>query len=196
MEKIIEIKKGESKKYIYENIIHDSKEEIYFKWYCDDLLKSGHIKEVRYQPAQWFVIPSPEYSWFKKNTKSETEKRGNLLQPLKYTPDFIIFWSQKGVEEFVYIPGYENVSVLSPNRKPFIAIKKDGYPEDKLISYIDTKGTYGRYGDSVKFSMVQKIIYFALGIYIEKIIPKKLFEKTFYPERYLWTDGATKKRKL
>jgi len=146
--------------------------------------------------VQWFVIAAPEYSWFKKNKKSETEKRGSLLQPLKYTPDFIIFWSKKGIDEFVYIPGYENVSVLSPSRSPFIAIKKDGYPGDKLISYIDVKGNFGRHGDAVKFSILQKIIYSALKIYIEKIVPQKLFAKTFYPERYLWTDGATIKRRI
>jgi len=183
-------------KYYHNGIKHASKEEIYFRWFCDDLVKSGHIKYFIYQPDQWELIAKPEYYWVKKNIKSETEKPGNLMDSLKYTPDYEITWSKKGVEKYVYLLNHENISVHSKRRKPFVAISNKCYPDDALTSYVDVKGTYGQHGDDVKFPVLQKIIYYIKFIYVEKIIPKKLFTKTFYPERYLLTDGLTKKRKI
>ncbi len=196
VQKIIPIKIGKNTKHEYAGQIYDSKEETYFQWFCDDLEKSGDIKLTQYQPEQMEIIPAPEYFWAKKNIKSETEKPGNLLQSLDYTPDFVITWNKKGVEKYVYTLNGEDISVHSRTRKPFVAIRNKNYPNDDLISYIDVKGTFGRHGDAVKFPVLQKVIFFTKGIYVEKIIPKKLFKKTFYPERYLFTDGLGRERKL
>ena len=193
MEKIIEKKIGKSKKYFYNGEQYASKEEIYFSWFLDDLKKSGHIEYVYYQPQTFVLIQAPKYKWTQLNKKSTTGKMGNIMDSLKYTPDFLIAWSKKGIEDYVYVINEENISVRSRNRKPFVTTKTSG---NNLISYIDTKGTSSKFGDHVKFPVMQKVIYFTKGIYVEKIVPKKLFAKTFYPERYLLTDGLTKKRKI
>ena len=190
MYKIIKRKVGKSNKYFHNDQQFASKEEIYILWFLDDLVKSGHIKFYIYQPEQWKIIAAPEYYWVKKNKKSETEKTGNIMDSLNYTPDFEIVWNWSGVCDYVYILNEENISVRSRARKPFVAIRDKDYPLDSLVSYIDVNG------DAVKFPVLQKIIFFCKGIYVEKIVPEKLFKKTFYPARYLWTDGLTKKRKI
>jgi len=196
VEKIIEKKIGKSKKYFYNGEQYASKEEIYFSWFLDDLKELSHIKYTWYQPETFTLIPAPKYCWTQKNVKSTTEKKGNIMDSLKYTPDFQIVWSRKGIEDYVYILNKENISMRSRNRKPFVAIRDKDDTGGDLISYVDVKGSFGQHGDAVKFPVLQKTIFLTKGIYVEKIVPKKLFAKTFYPERYLLTDGLTKKRKI
>ena len=196
MQKIIKKKVGKNNKYFYVGKQYHSKEEIYFNWFCNDLKKTGHIKYIIYQPETLTLIDKPKYYWRKRNVKSITEKTGNIIDSLAYTPDFQITWSKKGIEQYVYILNEENMSIRSRARKPFVAIRDKDYPLDSLVSYIDVKGSFGRHGDAVKFSLLQKIILYTKGIFVEKIVPEKLFKKTFYPERYIYTDGLTKKRKI
>ena len=196
MEKIITKKIGRNNKYFYAGQQYDSKEEIYFTWFLDDLKKSGHIKYTYYQPETLILIKKPIYYWKKQNKKSTIEKTGNIIDSLKYTPDFRIVWSKKGIQDYVYVLNEENISVHSRARKPFISIRNKDYPCDSLVSYVDVKGNFGQHGDTVKFPVLQKIIFYTKNIYVEKIIPAKLFKKTFYPERYLFTDGLTKKRRI
>ena len=196
MQKLITKKVGKKTKYFYVGNQYHSKEEIYFTWFLDDLKKSGHVKYTYYQPETFVLIKKSIYYWKKQNKKSTIEKTGNIIDSLKYTPDFRITWSQKGIEKYVYVLNEENISVRSRARKPFVAIRDKDYPLDSLVSYIDVKGSYGQHGDAVKFPVLQKIIFFCKGIYAEKIVPEKLFKKTFYPARYLWTDGLTKIRKI
>jgi hypothetical protein len=190
------IKKSTAGKPMYGGVEYASREEIYFRWFCNDLVKSGHIKHFVYQPDSMVLIPKAKYWWTKQNKKSVTDREGNLMDSLGYTADFLITWSKKGVKKYVYVLNMENISVRSKNRKPFVAIRDKDYPDDSLVSYIDVKGNFGQHGDAVKFPVLQKIIYFTKGIYVEKIVPEKLFKKTFYPSRYIWTDGLTKKRKI
>ena len=46
------------------------------------------------------------------------------------------------------------------------------------------------------FSINQKWMYSEHGIYIQKVIPQKLFADTFTPKRYLMTDGGGQARKI
>ena len=44
--------------------------------------------------------------------------------------------------------------------------------------YVDVKGTFSRFNDSTKFSLLQKIIFYISNRWVTKIIPEKLFKST------------------
>ncbi len=196
MDKIEIIKTGKTKKYKYQDQVFDSKEEIYFSFFCDDLIKNGYAVSVQKNCPTYTLIEEAEYYWIKKARHGEYNVISNLLQSVKYTPDFIITWHDKALEKFVYILNKEDVSALSKKRNPFIAVIDKHYPNDKLKTYIDVKGSFGQHGDAVKFPLLQKMMFSTHGIYVQKVVPKQLFEKTFVPERYKYTDGGTRGRVL
>lgn len=191
------IKIGKTKKHQYDDHIFDSKEEVYFYWYCQDLEKKGYLKRFQRHCQTYMLVEAAQYVWHKEfKTRPDEEQDGNLLQSLVYTPDFVLFWHKKALKDLIYKLNHENIPVRSKKSRPFIVIKNAEYPTDMMQSIIDTKGTSGRYGDAVKFSILQKLMMSKHGIYVQKIVPEKLFKKTFYPERYLFTDKSVKPRKI
>lgn len=199
MDKIINIKTGKSTKYQYQDVVYASKEEIYFKWFCDDLLKKGYADKIVHPCETYTLIPPARYYWVNPMRDGDQAVDGNLLQHALYTPDFEIIWNNKGVENLVYVLNEEKMSVLSKKRNPFVAIiPKDfsAYGPVKLKTIVDVKGTFGQHGDAAKFPLLQKLMFLSHGLYVQKIVPKELFAKTFYPERYFWSDGGLKKRSI
>jgi hypothetical protein len=80
-----------------------------------------------------------------------------LLHPHKYTPDFSF--------------------ILETPLKVFQQFFK--YQRDIVI---DVKGSFSKYHDQKSFSINQKWVYAKYGVYVQKVIPEKLFKKTFVPE--------------
>lgn len=193
MQKIITIKTGKNKKYHYDGILFDSKEETYFYWFCRELLKREIAIEVQTICPTWDLIKAPEYLWYREfKTKPSRREQGNLLQSLSYTPDFIIKWnaSSNAIGDFLYKVNHENLSIRSPKRQPFIVFN------DSLESVIDVKGAFGKHGDAVKFPVLQKIVFHTQNVFVQKIVPTELFKKTFTPDRFLYTDGGGRVRSI
>jgi hypothetical protein len=51
---------------------------------------------------------------------------------------------------------------------------------DEMV-WIDVKGNYNVKNELRIFSIIQKVVYDKRGIYVNKVVPAKLFEKTFVP---------------
>lgn len=92
----------------------------------------------------------------------------SLLRPHVYTADYIVLF---------------NKDKIPPS---FISIFKYTSDFDDYI-YIDVKGGFSMFHDASKFSVNQKWTQQKYGIYVYKIQPDKLFQKTFVPDYCRYT---------
>lgn len=139
-------------------IKYDSKEEQDFAWWLEEAEKNNLAAAIVYQPDS-FTLSNLEKVYITKQLKTKNKLVvKNLLQPHIYTADF-------------------KFMLLDPIFNSFF---KCGH---ELPTYVDVKGTFQMYGGQRSFSINQKWVYKEFGIYVQKVIPEKLFKKTWVPER-------------
>ena len=165
---------------------YDSPEEAYVSWYLDELVEAGYVARYVHQPKSFILSPKQIYDW-RKDLKTKTKwMESTLLQPHVYTPDFEVSWNNGVLLRFIY----GNVG----RDEPFWHSYDDvGY---EATSYIEVKPSFDRNNMTRLFTINQKWMYDKYGIYVQKVIPQKLFEQTFTPKKYLLTDMGKQKRKL
>lgn len=182
----------------------DSNEELYFLWYLIELHEAGYILEATYHEKSWLLSREVKFLKLRKKqlkTKVKTETLSfKLLGQHTYTPDFVITWDKSA--EGIFFDRIKPISNVDDSPSLFIAT-------DGMMSLIDVKGAHdGRLSSASTFPLNQKWMYWAHGLYVQKIIPvvktKKgtghvytgLFPSTFTPKRYLLSDGGGKVRTI
>ena len=141
----------------------DSKEELdVFEWILE-AKKMGFIEEYEYQPKN-FVL----YEGLK------NEKGKFIVRPHVYTADFRLKFTDKWAEF-----------------RKLNKIKLFDKLDEKNI-YIDVKGSWSIYDDGRSFQINHKWVLSKYGIYVWKIIPIKLFEKTWLPKNCVLTRKTKK----
>lgn len=173
---------------------YPSWEELYFSWFLDDLKKYGYVSKVEYQPAPKVIFPQTNIGWTQKMKTKDVRKTHNIFSEITYTTDFKIFWTEKALGLFV------NDGTPCINRPYFMGLDIDDFLQE-YTTEVDVKGNHSL-GQSKKnfsqysFPFKQKMCFSYLGIYVQKVIPQKLFADTFVPERYFFTDSGIPWRKL
>lgn len=189
--KIIELKTGNRKKYQYNNIIFDSKGEIYFYWWLVELQEVGYVNGFLCYPEYFMLFQKEEHAYTKK-LKTKNKYMSELLLPKHiYTPDFFIEWSEVGLKFFTQ-------SILDSQKfdksKLIRVLKRD------TGTYIEVKPTFDQNNMTRLFKLNQLWTYQKYSKYINLVTigPKKScwFAKTFVPTRFLWTDTGKQKRKI
>lgn len=170
--------------FVKDDTFFDSKEELYFSWYLDELKKAGYIQIYESQPESYVLSP-PIYFEYNKRLKTKTKTIvKKLAQEHIYSPDFSIWWSQRARGIFFY-----NIEYRSDLKAiPFVANNQE--------SVVEIKPIFDQNNMTRLFTINQKWVYQKYSTYIQKIIPVKLFERTFTPQKYLLTDKTNKQRKL
>lgn len=138
----------------------DSQEEYHFYHWLMEAEKKELVSDILYQPYKLELSPrfSVEY---KKQLKTKTKICDKFLfHPHSYTPDFCFNPFYGWLDQY-----FINTAYLG-----------------KITVWVDVKGTFNRFGDSKQFSINQKWVYDKYEIYIEKIVPEKLFKETWVPE--------------
>jgi hypothetical protein len=102
------------------------------------------------------------------------------LRGHEYTPDFEVCWKLGAINELK----------LGIHNWPLLA----GFSMEKSI--IEIKPSFDAHNMTRLFKLNQKWVYSKYGIYVELVIPEKLFEKTFCPDRFRYTDSGKGLRKL
>jgi hypothetical protein len=149
-----------SKKPQWNGIEFDSKEEREFFWWSEEAQRAGFIKRYDYHPEALNLFERASKPYRKElKTKSKIVDRF-LLHPHDYTPDFVIY-------------AYPRFRSLNHG---LIAMDNETF-------YIDVKGGFSIYNNEREFSINQKAVYHFYGIYVNKVIPKEFFRKTFCPAR-------------
>jgi len=174
----------------YKGIECDSEEEFYFLNWIYELIKLGYIHKV--ERAETFEL-TPKYIYelvgeIQLKTKvKKVVKNKVILNPHVYTPDFIIYWKDN---RFIEDGIYEDLCKIDPQ---FTVYEKDGFP----ITYIEIKPDFDRNNMTRIFNINQKFTYSIYKKYVMLInIPGTLFQNTFTPLSYFYTQKTGKKRKI
>ena len=143
----------------YNGIEFDSMEEVEFYMWIQEACDNGLIIGYKYQPDS-FELSTKKVKCVTKRMKTKTKKiEKHLLHPHKYTADFGVLFTIKGIEcEF-----------------PF-TLASDGE------ATIDIKGSFNQHGGDREFSINQKWVYEKFGVYVNKVVPEKLFKATWCPK--------------
>ena len=155
-------------------------------------MNEEYCVEYTYQPDSFVLAEKFEYAVDLKLKTKTNRIAKTLLQAHVYSPDFLIEWTQKGIEKFCQRIWHHRVT----EREKKISTSKIFLLCSSSESYIDVKGGFSIYNNHREFSINQKWMLQKHDIYVQKIDPIKIFQKTFYPERFLWTDGATRRRMI
>lgn len=168
----------------------DSKEEVYFSWWLEELQAAGFIRAWGYQSYSFNLSDRVQYQVEKQlKTKVRVDDR-LLLHPHSYTPDFFINWDRSAKGLF-----YNNLGEM-------VDLKSCAIIAQNEVSYIDVKPSGWGYGDSFMkmFAVRQKWVYAKHQVYVQPVVvvglKTSLFESTFTPQRYLKTDKSGRPRKL
>lgn len=179
--------------------------EMYFRWYCEELQRYGFLKRFDRELQKFSILPEQKHK--RENhlkTKTNTLEEFNLLQPLEYTYDFRLIWTDKAYYIFteLYIPGGHFVF----GEPTFISHKINIDGVDEIVSYVDVKPHYaaakfggGQNASFYTFPLIQKFLLFTRKLYINKIVPIHtgkhgrttcLFATTFVPNSYKFTNKS------
>jgi hypothetical protein len=172
----------------------DSKEELWFSWYIDELIANGYVVRAEYHNPVFDLSERIAVPSLKRRKRIDKEISRFVFYPHTYTPDFTIIWTDIGLKYFCQLDR-------------IFRFNTDGYFEinrhksyDELVSIVDTKGAFsGPHNNAaVTFPLNQKWVYSKYQNIVQKIVPGTLFDNTFYPERYLMNDEGTgyRKRKI
>lgn len=185
--------------------------EMYFRWYCDDLLQAGYLESFQREAETFKVLPKIDYKREKHlKTKENTFEPINLFQETNYTYDFKLVWSEKALYIFTEPIDFDGAFVFG--FPAFVSNWIDVNGIVKMVSYVDIKPHYkavefggGKMKSYYTFPFIQKYLYMTKGLYINKIIPINsgkngisscLFASTFTPKRYVYTDKSGDERKI
>lgn len=177
----------------------DSLQEVYFEWWLQELIDLGYLK--RYNRSKNYKLIDSVYKTkldFKPTKKQPNRHllvQRSILQSWSYEPDYDLYWEEKS---FNFL--FQDIDFLY--RKDFETLFYAEWVNGEWMSIVDIKPISFRGGNmssSVKFPIIQKMMYKKYEVYIHKISPVgkgSLFQKTFTPERYLFQDRKQVKRKI
>jgi len=177
----------------------DSIDEVYFEWWLQELKDNGFIKS--YHRAKSLTISDNiEALYFVKNKKGSSITKKNVLQPIVYTPDYVIIWNEKanGIF-FLDLHGASSIDKEKDKPQSYFKIWAQKF-NDVFVSIIDVKPSvnqkFVKFTSSHTFVVKQALLYKTLCIFVDKIKVISLMKSTFTPDRYLRSDKNATVRKL
>ena len=142
----------------------DSDEELEFWCWLKEAEARGIVSEIKYQPYTFSLSERATIKFDKyMKTKVKTVDKF-ILHPHEYTADY----------SFII----EHSKLLNLN---FFVENWHHVPDEKFM-VVDVKGTFSPNGDGKQFSINQKWVFDKYGVYVQKIVPEKLFKASFVPE--------------
>ena len=180
--------------------------EMYFEWWLDDLKEEEFITEYVREPQTFTLKPEVEVSYPKGKKILKIEKQ-TILNPITYTPDYKVAFTQKGVNIlFLVISEMGSIPEKYNRNLHFLFLENLRSLKDNVyILYFDVKAPAkavrfsSGLGSTREFPIKQRLMYDLKGIFVNKVVPvgssTSLFEKTFYPKRYFQTDKERGLRK-
>lgn len=180
----------------------DSTEELMFSHYLDELYEAGYIESWEHHPESFILCPPVFYECDKQlKTKTKVLVK-KFMAKHGYTADFKIIWNKKA--QGVFFDTFD--SRIDLKKSLFVANIKSGnvsyYVRGTIyFSIIEVKPAFSLFNMQRLFSLNQKWLYDSYEIYAQKIIPvnkKKtgLFQISFCPKKFLYTEKTKKLKKL
>lgn len=144
----------------YNGIEFDSNEEIEFYMWIQEAINAGLLyTEFTYQPES-FLLSGRQSREEIKQLKTKTKILDKfLLRPHLYTADFSFELTSKGCDH--------NLPFEMHERGPYVVV--------------DIKGGFNLHGGDRGFAINQKWVYEKYGVFVNKVVPEKLFKATWVP---------------
>lgn len=177
-------------------------QEDWFDFWTAELIEAGYILKVLDQNIKGWQMYDGETIEYEeavtvyKGTDRErvklVKKKYILHRPVKYTPDRVIFWTEKSKDIF-----FTDVNeIVNGDVRYFLGHK---LPDGQYLSVLDVKSPFGGKNSSdVSFSIKKKWVWVKERIYVNqavmypikplKSVVKYLWPMTFTPNRFLYTD--------
>lgn len=172
---------------------YDSKEELWFEWYLDELYELGLIKSYYYHPPSFELSLPVSYKLEeRKKTKTNILTR-EFLKSHDYQLDFKIIW------DYVALGKLFNIIGETVKQKAYFWAARD---DNDFISYVDVKGAFAAKNNNsaTTFPLNQKWLWDKYGIYVQKVMVSNkrnsVFAKTFTPEKFLTTEKTGQDRMI
>lgn len=172
----------------------DSKDEVYFQWYVDDLIESGILIRADYHPETFTLFNPVRYTCTEKKARSTQLHTYSISQISTYTPDWRLQWDKSKSWLFTkqIIRPYDGSGFIGSYDQ-----KKHRFYSQNGFSLIDVKpGFFKRSGDSYAFSLIRGAMLDKFDLNVQKVVIEDLFKHTFTPTRYLTQDIAGRPRKI
>lgn len=194
--------------------------EIYFEWWLKELQSINLVHSFEYEPQ--FVLCDPLVIFYDHiyKRKDPIIKNFNLLNAITYKPDYKVVFDRKLINKLFGVFFTEEKKLLhDPNLSSgnvyqntlFYASEKglsflgDSAQITTVEVYFDVKPPpvalkfSGALGSSRDFKFNQRLMLEQHGIFVNKVVPSQgancLYNKTFVPRRFLFTDGGGMTRK-
>lgn len=189
--------------------------EVYFQWWIEELESQGLVKDFVREPEP-FITSDPVVVHYKQHYKKKEPiwKSFNLARPLSYTPDYKVKMNSMLINKLIAIISSENTlwdyTDDLPGTGDFTNVYQETlfFSSEKLVKDVDVDVYFdvkppakaikfsGQLGSSRDFRFNQQLTWQRYGIWVNKVVPIELFDKTFMPKRYRYTDVSGKPRKL
>lgn len=150
----------------------DSPEEFHFYSWLIEANQHGLVSNIKPHPysfrlSERVTIPFDKHM----KTKIKTVNKF-ILHPHVYTPDFAFCIENDKIREL-------NLFV-------------ENHGKNGKFMIVDVKGGFSKFGDSKQFSINQKWTWDKYGVYVQKIVPEKLFNGSWVPEVCRYTPKQRK----
>lgn len=160
----------------------ESKEELYFSWWLNDLKKIGIVKSYTHNVTPFTITEGYFIEKIKPMKRVPDKILKKTIIPKKiYTPDFEIIWDYEKFKKTKLANIFHVYKTKSTN---------------EYYSIAETKGSWDRNNMTRLFKNNQAFIYEKYKIVVGLYKIPTLFEKTFTPQKYIFTDISGKFRKI
>ena len=175
-------------KVTYKNIEFDSNEEMYFYWWCEELMNHGYIETVVTHPRPVQLSLPVEVTHIKPMKKvADKVLTHKLLNGHQYTFDALIQFTKKGYDMFC-------IDLLKEG--PYSKSDFSKLVSRDAVCSVEVKPLFDQNNMTRLAIINQKWTYETTGRFVNIVIPEKLFAKTFTPKRYLTNNILKTKRKI
>lgn len=171
----------------------DSEEERHLFNYFMELKAAGYVKSVTFEPHSFQLSDKLDVNWIKQMKTKNKPVVSSLMQEHIYTADFLVEWEDcaRGI--------FFNDMNFASNNKAFFYANSGGHEED-YYSFIECKPKFDMHNMTRVATINVKWVWDKYGEYVQIVKPlggpKALFQATFTPSRYRFTDKTLKPRKL
>ena len=160
----------------------DSQEEYFFDAWLKELGVS-----YKYKPEPFVLCEPVKLKIQKQRSIGEV----HLLHGLQYQPDFFLDRFPDRIANIV-----TSVDIwhepIKESLKNVLFISSGG------VCWIDTKGSNfmgSSRSSDIRFAPIQKMVYQKFNVYVNSVVPEKLFERTFAPECFFWSETGKERTK-
>lgn len=179
----------------YSGLTFDSVGEMHLYWWLEEIQSKGMIRNIVLQPKS-FLLSQPLIRNFTRALKKKPFFTYNnphtVIREHSYTPDIFIDWDNGAENLFIFDIDKENQSSKS-DLSNILGYKFDSV---NLKSYIEVKPIFDQNNMTRLAVLNQKWVYDKYGVFINIVVPEKLFDKTFTPKRFLTCDKSNRPRKI